>query len=365
LAWIEDHRPEDRADCGAQDERLLVEEFARLNLIGRSPAFLAVLRTIRRAARSTAPIMLEGATGTGKELAARAIHYLGARRGGPFIPVNCGAIPDTLIESELYGHEKGAFTGAASERIGMVALARGGTLFLDEVDTLSSKAQVVLLRFLQDQRYCPLGGRKARTSDARIVAASNADLSARVASGDFRQDLLFRLAVVTLQLPPLRERMGDVELLARHILRLLSAQYDEPKSIDMAALQLLAGHDWPGNVRELENALHRAFVIAPGPVLGPGDFRLGPAPPRSEADSWDPGLTDLPLREAKARLVASFEKRYLRRVLQETRGNVTLAASRAGKERRALGKLLKKHAIETRRAADASPGTTPAAAADE
>lgn len=325
----------------------LVAEFARLNLIGESPAFLDCLRMIKRAAGATAPILLQGATGTGKELAARAIHYLGPRRGTPFIPVNCGAIPETLIESEFFGHEKGSFTGASNARVGLVAQACGGTLFLDEVDTLSAKAQVVLLRFLQDQSYRPVGARAVRQSDTKIIAACNADLGAGVRAGRFREDLLFRLAIITLPLPPLHARSGDIALLAQHFMRLLSGRYGVPKVVDPSALTALEHHDWPGNVRELENVLHRAYVICADQVIREADLALDALsnPQAGQVQPAEPDLASLPFREAKARAIDDFEKRYLRRLIAAADGNVTLAASRAGKERRALGKLLKKHRI--------------------
>ncbi len=331
----------------------LITEFARLNLIGESPAFLECLRMIRRAAGATAPILLHGATGTGKELAARAIHYLGPRRGTPFIPVNCGAIPETLVESEFFGHEKGSFTGASNARVGLVGQASGGTLVLDEVDALSAKAQVVLLRFLQDQSYRPVGARTARRSDTKIIAACNADLAAQVRDGRFREDLLFRLAIITLALPPLAERSGDVALLARHFMRQLSGRYGTPKVLDADALAALDRHPWPGNVRELENVLHRAYVISPGQVVGAADLALNALPARGAGRTGDADLAALPFREAKAQAIDDFEKRYLRRLIAAADGNVTLAASRAGKERRALGKLLKKHRIARRPVAEA------------
>ena len=335
----------------------LLAEFARLNLVGQSPAFLRCLELIRRSARSAAPVLLQGETGTGKDLAARAIHSLGPRAGGPFIPVNCGAIPDTLVESELFGHEKGAFTGAGRDRAGLVAQAAGGTLFLDEVDALSPKAQVVLLRFLQDQSYRPVGGRRSLQASAAIVAASNADLDRLAAEGRFRRDLLFRLAIVTLRLPPLRERPGDIALLARHILRKLGAQYGESKSVAPSALAGLHRHPWPGNVRELENVLHRAYVVSAGNELHPDDLMFGPDG-ADAADADSAVLDGLPFREAKARAVAEFERRYLRQLIAEAGGNITRAADRCGKDRRALGKLLKKHRIAAQ-LADACPAGDP------
>ncbi|MBC7984616.1 MAG: sigma-54-dependent Fis family transcriptional regulator, partial [Candidatus Obscuribacterales bacterium] len=213
-----------QADCLS----LSSAEFARLNLVGRSSKFLAALGMIERIAACDAPVIIEGETGTGKEAAARAIHYASARRSCPFVPINCGAIPDNLIESELFGHERGAFTDAKEARHGVIAQAEGGTLFLDEVDALSPKAQVTLLRFLQDRQYRPLGSNRMRTADTRIVAATNANLQYQVEQGRFRADLMFRLNILSLHLPPLRERSGDAALLAQYFVDLLSARYRRP-----------------------------------------------------------------------------------------------------------------------------------------
>jgi DNA-binding NtrC family response regulator len=332
------------------DENILIDEFAELNLVGASPAFLGALRTIKKIARCDAPALIEGETGTGKELAARAIHYLGARRDHPFIPVNCGALPDQLLENELFGHERGAYTDAREVQPGVVQLAEGGTLFLDEIDALSPKAQVALLRFLQDRQYRPLGAKRVHTANVRVVAASNTDLSQLTQQHQFRQDLLYRLNVVPVRLPPLRERGADVELLARHFIQRFARHYQQPeKSLHLATVDALRRYPWPGNVRELENTLHRAFILADGDVvrlpalLGEEGERR-----RSLVDRRQAALLQRDLRAAKARLVAEFERHYLEALLHETHGNVSEAARRAGKERRALGKLIKKHGLTGR-----------------
>ena len=203
---------------------------SRLNFIGEAAVFLDILRFIYRVACCEAPVLLQGETGTGKELAASAIHYLSARRNGPFIPVNCGAIPDTLIESELFGHVRGAFTDAKEPRQGVVGQARGGTLFLDELEVISHRGQVALLRFLQDQRYCPIGGAAAKKGDVRVIGASNTDLAKLAARGEFRQDLLFRLNVLICQLPPLRARGDDVLLLAARFQIAIAGSTTSPPS---------------------------------------------------------------------------------------------------------------------------------------
>jgi DNA-binding NtrC family response regulator len=328
----------------AEVERLF-GEFARMDLVGSSSVFLGILRVIDKLARSDAAVLIRGETGTGKELAARAIHYRSSRRYHPFIPVNCGAIPDNLLENELFGHERGAFTDAKASQKGLVAEADGGTLFLDEVDALSVKAQVALLRFLQDQEYRPLGASSLRKANARIIAASNSDLRARVQRREFREDLFFRLRILPLALPPLRERPEDVEVLAHHFLGRYARRYGKHrKAIHPLALDWMMSHPWPGNVRELENVIHRAFLVSEGPLMDLASvMESAEALPGSEIR--EPGRFDGGFHRAKAATVERFEKQYLSWLMSETRGNVTQAAKRAGKERRALGRLLKKHRI--------------------
>ena len=320
----------------------------QMNMIGRSTAFLQILRLLRKIAEYDTAVQIEGETGTGKELAARAIHYLSARRGMPFVPVNCGGIPDNLIENELFGHHRGAFTGANEARPGLIAQAQGGTLFLDEIDALSSKAQVTLLRFMQDQEYRPLGCVHAERGNVRIIAASNTNLLKLTETGEFRPDLLFRLKVLAVVLPPLRDRRGDVELLAEHYLRQFSEKYDKPvKSLHPATLVWMNTYDWPGNVRELEHLIHREFLLADGPVIclhrESSDMDR-----RKRAGRRGINL-DAGFSAAKAGAIAEFEKQFLEQLLSLSGGNVTHAAKLAGKERRALGKLLKKHGLEKSR----------------
>jgi DNA-binding NtrC family response regulator len=314
-------------------------------IIGESPAVRAVLAQIEKIGRSDAPVLIHGETGSGKELVAHAIHGSSPRRPGPLVAINCGAIPDTLIEAELFGHDRGAFTDAKRARPGVIAEAHGGTLFLDEVDTLSPKAQVTLLRFLQDRRYRPVGSAQETTSDARVIAATNQPLHALVEAGRFRSDLLYRLRIFELSIPPLRDRPEDIEPLARHFIGVFAATYGiGPKRLHPQTLEWLRRHDWPGNVRELENWIHREMLLADGQEI------------RSVGDTWcwretrqALGATPADFRSEKARAMAAFESAYLARVLAEARGNVTLAARLAGKERRAFGKLLKKHGIDRTR----------------
>lgn len=316
-------------------------------MLGRSPTFLAASQLIRKIARCDAPVLIEGETGTGKELAARAIHYGGSRRDRPFIPINCGAIPDGLVESELFGHTPGAFTDAKHEQVGLIAHAHRGTLFLDEIDALPAKAQVALLRFLQDQHYRPIGGRETRSVDVRVISASNTDLATLAQAGAFRLDLLFRLKVMHLLLPPLRDRRGDAALLAEHFLEACGVHFGNGrKTLAPATLEWLEQYPWPGNVRELENLITREYLLAEGNTLDISS----PADVSTEHGSkltWrNGGGSTIHFNAAKSQVIAEFERRYLMDVLAAAGGQVTRAASLAGKERRAFGKLLKKHGID-------------------
>ena len=347
---------------GTPLDPVLAGILTRLNLIGRSPTFLEAMRRMQLLARCDASVLIDGETGTGKELVARAIHYLGGRAGGPFVPLNCGALPDHLVENELFGHARGAYTDARSASLGAIGEASGGTLFLDEVEALSAKAQAALLRFLQDHEYRPLGATRTSHSDARVIAASNLDLRALAGQRAFRADLFFRLEVLSITLPPLRARGGDIELLARHFIERYRHQYGRgPLQLDRRALPGLHTYSWPGNVRELENLVHRAVLLSDGAPLSlrPGPVASPPEPAAGAAT--DDSHAAVGFAEAKAEAIAAFERRYLTALMQATGGNVTLAARRADKERRALGKLLKKHAIgaSTEPAREAAPEPPP------
>jgi two-component system response regulator GlrR len=329
---------------------------AGIPLIGESLPFLQLLRAAERMARhGSATVLLHGETGTGKELIARTVHYLSERHNFPFVPVNCGAMPEALAENELFGHRAGAFTHAAREAAGLVRLSHEGTLFLDEVDSLPAKAQVALLRFLQDGRFRPLGAGREEHANVRIIAASNRRLDLAVAEGTFRPDLFYRLNVLSLDIPPLRARGGDVLLLAEHFLREYALRFGQPcKTLDPATLAWFSEYRWPGNVRELENLLQREFLLAEGTALKiplpratPGGLRAAPA-------EMPAGRTNY--REAKTRALEEFDREFLQRVLRECGGNVTKAARLAGKERRAFGKLLKRYRIG-RRQTDADTHT--------
>jgi two-component system response regulator GlrR len=336
-------------DGGAPPGSDLAVEALRAEIIGASDSFLAWLAQLRRIAANDAPVLIEGETGSGKELAARAIHYWGARRGGPFVPVNCGALPDQLLEAELFGHERGAFTDAKLARRGLVAEANGGTLFLDEVDALSAKAQIALLRFLQDQRYRPLGGSRELATNVRVLAATNQPLADAAQQGRFRGDLMYRLKILHLELPPLRERPGDAERLAEHFVRVLCAKYGLPlKRFDAATLAWMRSYRWPGNVRELENWVHRQLLMADGLTIR---AVLDTGCDDETDDGAEPPVLDN-FQHAKAEAVRAFERDYVLTALRRAGGNVTRAARLAGKERRAFGKLLKKHGIDRESSSD-------------
>lgn len=328
-------------------EEKILQEFIGLNMVGCSPVFLNVLKQINKIARCDAPVLIEGETGTGKELAARAIHYLSKRRDFPFIPVNCGAIPDSLLENELFGHEKGAFTDAKSIQAGLISQADRGTLFLDEVETFSMKAQVALLRFLEGQEYIPLGSSQPRRADVRVIAASNTRLSDKVAQEKFRKDLFFRLNIVSIEMPPLSQRAGGIEVLAEYFLNKYRLQYRQPeKYLHPDTMAWMKRYSWPGNVRELENMIHREFLLAEGPAIKIKEIEpLNKERRKNLLDRRQKLFWDCNFNEAKARVISQFERRYLSWMIKETHGNVSMAANRAGKERRALGKLLKKYGI--------------------
>ena len=307
------------------------------NIVGKSPILLAEVKKLPRIATCDAPVLIRGESGTGKEVFARAIHYLGSRAGHPFVPVNCGAIPEPLVESELFGHRRGAFTGAVKDRTGLLEEADGGTLLLDEVDALPLASQVKLLRFLQDGEFRPLGASRPGRASVRIIAAGNADFEQIIHERKFREDLYYRINVLRLALPPLRERHGDLHLLARHLLEkqalLLGCR---AKPLAPSALECMAVYRWPGNVRELENVLTRALVLSEGAEIQTEDLSLPTLVERSANESF---------RTEKARVVRAFERHYLQKMLDRHQGNITHAAQAAAKNRRAFWELLRKHGL--------------------
>jgi DNA-binding NtrC family response regulator len=313
-------------------------DMLRFKLMGSSERFQIALAHLRKIASVDATVLIEGETGTGKELAARAIHYLGERKHQPFIPVNCGALAESLLESELFGHERGAFTDAKAASAGLVSEADGGTLFLDEVDALSPKAQAAMLRFLQDRSYRRVGSAQTRQADVRIIVATNANLEKLVAARQFRRDLLYRLNVLTLRMPALRERGGDTLELANSFVARFGHEYRQPaRMLHPEFTEYLARHDWPGNVRELENVVHRAFLLCEGNQLR--------HPAIAEDALAAPDQSAAQFKQAKALAIAQFERRYLDEVLRKNNGNITRAARMAGQDRSAFGKLVRKHGL--------------------
>ena len=298
-------------------------------LVSGSEAMRQVFKRIGLAADSDATVLVLGETGTGKELVARALHRNSVRAERPFVAVNCAAIPADLMESELFGHVKGAFTGAVSDRAGRFREAQGGTLFLDEVGDMPLPTQAKILRALQEREITPVGASRALPVNVRIIAATHRDLPAAVKEGRFREDLWYRLQVVPVHLPPLRERLGDVLLLAEHFLR--QGGGASPKRLGADAARLLLAHDWPGNVRELRNAMERAALLCPGPVIGPEHIGLQPAAANGPAIDWNGPL---------APAVAQLEREMVTRALAATMGNRAEAARRLGLSRQQLYRKL-------------------------
>ena len=314
-------------------------KFQPLSMVGESPCFLQVIEQIPLLADCQATVLLSGETGSGKEVMARAIHYQSARSGKPFIPVNCGALPDHLFENELFGHEKAAYTDASSAQQGLIAEAEEGTLFLDEVDALSQSGQVKLLRFLQNGEYRPLGSSRSLTAKVRIIAATNSDLLERVKAKVFREDLYYRLNALSVTIPPLRERTEDIVHLANYFLTQHAREGNsERRAISGDALRKLMAYDWPGNVRELESVILRALVLSASATLQAEDIKLphqSPMPPQN-------GL----LRTAKTNVIHNFELTYLTNLLAAHRGNITHAAIAAGKQRSTLQRLIRKYSLD-------------------
>jgi two-component system response regulator GlrR len=315
------------------------QELGLAQLVGDDPVFQDVIERIPMVAANDAPVLLLGETGTGKELCAQAIHRLSARSSGPFVPIECGAIPENLIENELFGHVRGAFTDAHMDQGGLVGMAEGGTLFLDEVDTLPLAAQAKLLRFLQEGSYRPLGSPKFLRANIRLIAASNRDLGTCIRAGQFRSDLYFRLNVLPLRLPALRERPRDIAILAEHFLSSICRLAARPQpSFAPSTLRTLQAYQWPGNVRELFNAVQRAVAFSAGKLILPSHLQLGAQ--LAEADA-----TTFHFQEARSRVIGNFEQHYIEDMLRKHEGNVTRAAREAGKDRRVFGRLMKKYQV--------------------
>ena len=309
-------------------------------LVAESFAMREVFAVLELAAASEVTVLVQGETGTGKELVARAIHEASARRGKPFVAIDCGALPESLLESELFGHVRGAFTGASSSRAGAFVRANGGTLFLDELGAVSTAVQARLLRVIEERKVKPVGSDEERKLDVRLVAASRVDLSTQVAQGAFRPDLYFRLSVLTVGLPPLRQRREDIPGIVAELLRLRGF---EPEPIAGPNLDVLRSHAWPGNVRELRNVIERGLALAPR-ARSFAELKISVAA-HAETSEGLPVRTDLPFKDAKEQVVDSFERRYVRDLHERHGGNVSAAAREAEVDRKHWRELLKKHGV--------------------
>ncbi|HET9439364.1 MAG TPA: sigma-54 dependent transcriptional regulator, partial [Longimicrobiales bacterium] len=332
----------------AENERLRRELADRFGeLIGGAPAMREVYRIIERVAPTDATVLIQGESGTGKELAARALHNHSTRSKGPFIALNCSALPGELIESELFGHVKGAFTGADRDRQGLFEAAQNGTLLLDEVAELPAAAQAKVLRALEERAVTPVGANTPRQVNVRVIAATHRKLDEMASQGEFREDLLYRLQVITISLPPLRERREDIMPIAVHLIAELAKRHDRPAlQLSDAARAAIIAYPWPGNVRELRNALERALVLADGERIEVSDLpaqiaEQGAAMPAAEAVT-----ADVPFMQARERAVDAFDRAYLTAALEKHAGNVSATARFLGVHRQSLQKMLKRLALD-------------------
>jgi len=317
------------------------------DIIGSSPSMRFVFRAVESVAHSKSTVLLIGESGTGKELVARSIHMSGRRAKGPFVPVNCSAIPKDLIEAELFGHVRGASPGAQKSRTGLFESADGGTILLDEIDHLPPGTQVKLHRILQDGEIKRVGSNDAIRMNVRVIAATDVDLKQAMEQKRFREDLFYRLSVIAISLPPLRDRAEDMPLLAYHFLRKYSVRSGRKIArISLEAMRVLRSHTWPGNVRELENAIERSVVMARGDVILPGD--LPPSVVNTIASPVPSSLLlDLPFREAKRKAVEQFESSYVHEMLKRSGGNVSEAARQSRMDRSNFRRIIRKHKIRT------------------
>ncbi|MFQ5868604.1 MAG: sigma-54 interaction domain-containing protein [Candidatus Zixiibacteriota bacterium] len=339
-----------------EEQEKLIEDLRKKyefeEILGASPQMAKVLSTVADIADTDSTVVIEGESGTGKELLARAIHFNSGRAKKPFIPINCAAIPETLLESELFGYEKGAFTGAVKKKLGKFQIANGGTIFLDEIGELSPVLQVKLLRFLSTQEFEPLGSTEILKSDVRIITATNRNLSEMIQTGEFREDLYYRVNVIKIELPPLRDRKGDLELLTEHFIEKFSKRYDRKlRGIDDNAMETLLRYNFPGNVRELENTIERAVVLTKATQIGYGDL---PDYIKSHSNQGDGEVfpkTNRELMKTKRELyrktIGELERRFLLSALEEAAGNISEAARRAQMQRKQFQRLMKRHNVAT------------------
>ncbi|MDO8127714.1 MAG: sigma-54 dependent transcriptional regulator [Candidatus Brocadiales bacterium] len=319
-------------------KKALKREFGLKQILGISKAVQELHEKIDRISSCDVNVLITGECGTGKELAARGIHYLSGRAGRPFIPVNCGAIPENLFENELFGHVKGAFTDARFKQVGLVEEAGGGTLFLDEISAASLYVQVKLLRLLQDKEYKVLGDSRPHKADIRIIAATNRDLASLVKEGIYREDLYYRLNIVSIHIPPLRERKEDIPILVEYFIKKYSREYNKPiKEVSVDAMEAFISYQWPGNIRELENKIQQLVVMFTSTVVTVEDLQL----PITESAAEESGFECFKM--AKKKIINDFEKTYFIRLLTEYKGDVVSSARKAGKSRTAFWNILKKH----------------------
>jgi two-component system response regulator AtoC len=340
----------------ALDDRKLLDEVESLrqglqqrcayhNLVGKSPRMREVFSRVARVASSSCTVLITGETGTGKELVAQAIHYSDVTRREPLVAVNCAALPEPLLESEFFGHERGAFTGADRQKKGRFEQAKGGTLLLDEIGELPLGMQAKLLRVLQDGTFERVGGTEVIQAECRVLAASNLNLADAVAAGRFREDLFYRLNVVSIELPALRDRVDDIPLLVQHILARLQERRLPAKTLSRETYSRLARYDWPGNVRELEHVIEQAVVTTPGPVIEPENLPPQVVSTREEPFSLDFDL-HRPLQSITEELTERVERAYLQRVLSRYRGRIDRCAAHCGLSRRSISEKLRRYRID-------------------
>ena len=322
------------------------QQRASPSIIGSSPAMMSILNRIKQVAKSMATILIQGESGTGKELVAKAIHAYSDRREKPLMTIDCTAIPEQIIESELFGHKKGAFTSAWNDKKGLVDKANQGTLFLDEVGELNTVMQAKLLRLLQEGEYKPVGGLNTRHADIRFVAATNHDIRQRIAEKKFREDLFYRLNVICFRLPSLRERREDIPLLVRHFLEKYSKLNNkEIRDIEPKAISMLMAREWPGNVRQLENVIERGVILCQSDKIRLEDLM----PERTDSRPlpyFNEAVYRLPFREAKEAVIKAFHRQYIQAILQQNRGNISKAADQAGVQRQYLHRIMKHENID-------------------
>ena len=340
-------------------QRKLLDEIAQLrhelagrysfeHMISQDPAMRAIFARIARVAPTDATVVITGETGTGKELVARALHYNSPRREAQFVPINCGALPDSLLETELFGYEEGAFTGAVGTKPGIFEVADGGTLLLDEIGNISSAMQVKLLRVIESMEYKRVGGVETRTCNVRVITATHVDLAEAVERGEFRRDLYYRINVVPIVLPPLRERVADIPLLVEHFIHQYAPGMNpDVQDISREAMLVLLRQPWPGNIRQLEHVIQRALILADGPTILPEHLPLGTSDDQDGRDRFAVN-EQLPLEEVKTTAIERIERTYLDRVLRIHRGNVRRTAEHAGLSERSIYEKLKRYQIDRR-----------------